>query len=89
MTTAVVNDFIQECSPLRIKTNADCHDRLNVLDYGLSTEQVYYCGASSRDAGREALCNKCDIRNKYDSPVIDKLLLARINRYSHFCALCL
>ena len=28
LTTAVVNDFIQEYPPLRIKPNADCHDRL-------------------------------------------------------------
>ena len=32
LTTAVVNDFIQEYPPLRIKPNADCHNRLIVLD---------------------------------------------------------
>ena len=32
LTTAVVNDFIQEYPPLRIKPNADGHDRLIVLD---------------------------------------------------------
>ncbi len=37
LTTSVVNDFIQEYPPLRIKPNADCHDRLIVLDYGLTT----------------------------------------------------
>ena len=52
LTTAVVNDFIQEYPPLRIKPNADCHDRLIVLDYGLTTEQAYHCGASSKDAGK-------------------------------------
>lgn len=55
LTTAVVNDFMQEYPSLRIKPNADCHDRLIVLDYGLSTEQVYHCGASSKDAGKK-LC---------------------------------
>ena len=47
LTTTVVNDFIQEYPPLRIKPNADCHDKLIVLDYGLPTEQAYHCGASS------------------------------------------
>ena len=40
LTTAVVNDFIQEYPPLRMKSNADCHDRLIVLDYGEPTEQA-------------------------------------------------
>ena len=34
LSTAVVNDFLQQYPPLRIKPNADCHDRLIVLDYG-------------------------------------------------------
>ena len=33
LTTSVVNDFIREYPPLRIKPNADCHDRLIILDY--------------------------------------------------------
>lgn len=40
LSTAVVNDFLQEYPPLRIKPNADCHDRLIVLDYGEPTEQA-------------------------------------------------
>ena len=76
LTTAVVNDFIQEYPPLRIKSNADCHDRLIVLDYGLPTEQAYHCGASSKDAGKKL----CAINVIFDTsmihPVIDKLLLA-------------
>ena len=76
LTTAVVNDFIQEYPPLRIKTNVDCHDRLIVLDYGLPTEQAYHCGASSKDAGKKL----CAINVIFDTsmihPVIDKLLLA-------------
>lgn len=55
LSTAVVNDFLQEYPPLRIKPNADCHDRLIVLDYGEPTEQAYHCGASSKDAGKK-LC---------------------------------
>ena len=29
LSTAVVNDFLQEYPPLRIKPNADCHDRID------------------------------------------------------------
>ena len=75
LTTAVVNDFINQYPPLRIKSNPDCHDRLIVLDYGLSTEQAYHCGASSKDA-RKKLCaiNKIE-NNSMVHPVIDSLLL--------------
>ena len=74
LTTSVVNDFLNQYPPLRIKPNPDCHDRLIVLDYGLSTEQAFHCGASSKDAGRKL----CAI-NKVESvqmirPVIDALL---------------
>ncbi len=55
LTSAVINDFIGQYPPLHIKPNPDCHDRLIVIDYGLSTEQVYHCGASSKDAGKK-LC---------------------------------
>lgn len=74
LTASVVNDFIAQYPPLRIKPNPDCHDRLIVIDYGLKTERVYHCGASSKDAGRKL----CAI-NKVESvqmihPVIDALL---------------
>ena len=75
LTPAVVNDFVSQYPPLRIKPNPDCHDRLIVLDYGLPTEQAYHCGASSKDAGKK-LCaiNKVDSM-KMVRPVIDALLL--------------
>ena len=76
LTTAVVNDFIQEYPPLRIKPNADCHDRLIVLDYGLPTEQAYHCGASSKDAGKKLCAINVIIETSMIHPVIDKLLLA-------------
>lgn len=53
LTTTVVEDFMTQYPPLRIKSNPDCHDRWIVLDYGLNTEQVYHCGASSKDAGKK------------------------------------
>ena len=76
LTTAVVNDFVQEYPPLRIKPNADCHDRLIVVDYNLPTEQAFHCGASSKDAGKK-LCAINEIsETSIIHPVIDKLLLA-------------
>ena len=75
LTTAVVHDFINQYPPLRIKPNPDCHDRLIILDYGSSTEAVYHCGASSKDAGKK-LCaiNRVD-SIKMIHPVVDALLL--------------
>lgn len=75
LTTAVVNDFVSEYPPLRIKSNPDCHDRLIVIDYGLPIEYVYHCGASSKDAGKK-LCAINKIENTaMIHPVIDSLLL--------------
>lgn len=76
LTTSVVNDFIQEYPTLRIKPNADCHDRLIVLDYGLTTEQAYHCGASSKDAGKKLCAINVILETSMIHPVIDKLLLA-------------
>ena len=75
LTMAVVNDFTQQYSPLQIKPNPLCHDRLIVLDYGLPREQAYHCGASSKDAGKK-LCaiNKIENTAMIHS-VIDSLLL--------------
>lgn len=74
LTTALVHDFEAQYPPIRIKSNSDCHDRLIVVDYNLSTEQVYHCGASSKDAGKK-LCaiNKIE-NNAIIHPVIDSLL---------------
>ena len=75
LTTAVVNDFVNQYPPLRIKSNPACHDRLIVTDYGLPTEQAYHCGASSKDAGKK-LCAINKIENTaMIHPVIDSLLL--------------
>lgn len=77
LTTAVVNDFVEQYPPLRIKANPNCHDRLIVIDYDLPTEQVYHCGASSKDAGRK-LCAINRIENhQMIHPVIDELLLGK------------
>lgn len=76
LTTAVVNDFAQEYPSLRIKPNADCHDRLIVVDYNLPTEQAFHCGASSKDAGKKLCAINMISETSIIHPVIDKLLLA-------------
>lgn len=74
LTSTLISDFAVQYPPIRIKQNPDCHDRLIVIDYGLSTEQVYHCGASSKDAGKK-LCaiNKIENSTIFHS-VIDSLL---------------
>lgn len=76
LTTAVVNDFINEYPTLRIKPNPDCHDRLIVLDYKLENEQVFHCGASSKDAGKKLCAINAISDTSMIHPVIDKLMLA-------------
>lgn len=74
LTTSLINDFIAQYPPLRIKPNLDCHDRLIVLDYGLPTEQVYHCGASSKDTGKKLCAINRFENSKIIHPVIDELL---------------
>lgn len=76
LTTTVVSDFMQQYPPLRIKANADCHDRLIVLDYGVPTERAYHCGASSKDAGKKLCAINVIADTSMIHPVIDKLLLS-------------
>ncbi len=74
LTASVVNDFKEQYPPLRIKENPNCHDRWIVIDYGLSTECIYHCGASSKDAGRK-VCAINKLENaKILRPVVEKLL---------------
>jgi len=74
LTNTVVQDFQEEYPTLRIKPNPDCHDRLIVLDFGLTTEQAYHCGASSKDAGKK-LCAINKLENStLVYPVISRLL---------------
>ena len=77
LTTEVINDFMNQYPPLCIKPNPDCHDRWIVLDYELPTEQVYHCGASSKDAGKKL----CAINKLENTTIIhslfDNLLLKK------------
>lgn len=74
LTTEMINDFNCEFPQLHIKPNPSCHDRLIVLDYGFSTEQIFHCGASSKDAGKK-LCAINKINNvEIMHNVIDELM---------------
>lgn len=75
LTPSIINDFIKQYPPLRIKANPDSHDRWIVLDYGLPAEQVYHCGASSKDAGRKICAISKIENNELIHPMIDALLL--------------
>lgn len=74
LTQAVIEDFVSQYPPLRIKANSESHDRWIVIDYGLTTEQVFHCGMSSKDAGKK-LCaiNKID-NTEVIHPLIDKMM---------------
>ena len=74
LTASVVSDFVQQYSPLKIKPNPYCHDRLIVLDYGEETELVYHCGASSKDAGKKLCAINQITEMAIIHPVIDRLL---------------
>lgn len=77
LTTSVLNDFINQYPPLCVKPNPDCHDRLIIIDYNMPTEQVFHCGASSKDAGKK-LCAINQIGNTaIIHPIIDDLLLGK------------
>ena len=70
LTSTVVEDFANQYPTLTIKANPDCHDRWIVLDYRLPTEQVYHCGASSKDAGKKV----CAI-NKLENSMVVHLII--------------
>ncbi len=74
LTSAVVNDFVKQYPPLRIKSNPDCHDRWIVLDYGTPTEKVFHCGASSKDAGKKLCAINMVEETSIIHSVINKLL---------------
>ena len=75
LTKSLVTDFQNEYPSLRIKPNPDCHDRLIVLDYDEETEQVYLCGASSKDAGKKLCAINQITETAIIHPVIDRLIL--------------
>ena len=75
LTTTVITDFNNQYPTLTTKHNQECHDRLIVLDYGLKSEKVFHCGASSKDAGNKLCAINCVTDTAIFHPVIDKMLL--------------
>ena len=75
LTLTEVNDFIVEYYPIVLyETNGLIHDRLIVLDYGLDSEKIYLCGASSKDAGAK-FCTILEVHNtELYYGIINKLL---------------
>ena len=74
LTASDVSDFQSQYPSLQVKPNPDCHDRFIILDYESKTEQVYHCGASSKDAGRK-VCAINKIENtEIVHPIVDVLL---------------
>lgn len=74
LTTDIINDFENQYPPLKIKPNPDCHDRFIIIDYEASSEQVFHCGASSKDAGNKLCAINALSETSLIHPVIDKLL---------------
>ena len=74
LTASEVTDFDNEYPTLTIKPNPDCHDRFIVLDYGLKTEKVYHCGASSKDAGKKVCAINAIENTALVHPIINALL---------------
>ena len=74
LTASEVKDFDAEYPALRIKPNPDCHDRFIVLDYGLKSEKVFHCGASSKDAGNKVCAINVIENTALAHPIIDALL---------------
>ena len=74
LTASEVTDFDNEYPTLTIKPNPDCHDRFIVLDYGLKTEKVFHCGASSKDAGKKVCAINAIENTVLVHPIINALL---------------
>ena len=73
LTKPVVEDFGNQYSSLRIKPNPDSHDRWIVIDYGLESEQVFHCGASSKDAGGKVCAISKIESSELVHPMVDAL----------------
>lgn len=54
-------------------TQRTVHDRYIVLDYNKDTEQIYHCGASSKDAGNKVTTITKVSDNMIYHPLIDAL----------------
>ena len=77
LTKSEVTDFNNQYPTLVLKPNPDSHDRFIIIDYKTSNEQLFHCGASSKDAGNK-ICTINKIENtSLIYPIIDKYLLQK------------
>ena len=77
LTKSEVTDFNNQYPTLDLKPNPDSHDRFIIIDYKTSNEQLFHCGASSKDAGNK-ICTINKIENtSLIYPIIDKYLLQK------------
>ena len=56
LTDRMQKDFLKARSDISLnvyETNGKFHDRYIFLDYGLKSEKLFHCGASSKDAGNK------------------------------------
>lgn len=70
------NMFMAEYPSISIdykKTGGIVHDRYIILDYEKPTEQIYHCGASSKDAGKKVTTITKLTDNLMCHPLIDSL----------------
>lgn len=70
------NLFTTEYPLININFQMTCgiiHDRYIILDYEKNTEQIYLCGASSKDAGNRVTTISKLTDNKMCHPLIDNL----------------
>ena len=76
LTAHEVADFNEEYPSLHLKENSECHDRYIILDYGYPSEQVYHCGASSKDAGKKV----CGINRIDDTELLHPIIKALLRK---------
>ncbi len=70
-------DFVKEYENINIKfqkTNNKVHDRYIILDYNSEQEQIYHCGASSKDSGKRITTITKINENKLFHNMINELL---------------
>ena len=74
---SVYDDFRKEYSGLNVKlyeSGGIFHDRYIILDYGMETEKIFHCGASSKDAGAKVSSILEDPDTKKYETLIENLL---------------
>ena len=78
VSESILNDFMIQNPTNNIsirKTNNRFHDRYIILDYSSKNNSIYFCGYSSKDAGKKiSSIIKIEDNKQIYYPLIDKLL---------------